>query len=83
MTKSEIDILLDGIDEPLAAVIAFGYYAGPRISEVVNLQPKNIDLQNNLIKVMGKGRDDFEPVPVLPQLKLYIKDFRGFDFGDK
>ena len=45
------------------AVFELLYATGLRVSELVNLEIKNIDLKNNLIKTTGKGsKERFVPV---------------------
>jgi len=56
------------------------YATGLRISELINLRFSNIDLNNNIIRVMGKGSKE-RMVPLndiaTKYLILYINEFRG------
>lgn len=55
-------------------MICFGYGSGLRITEVVSLNIKNIDLDNKRIKVLGKGgKERYTPLPnfTLKLLKVY------------
>lgn len=50
-----------------------GFYQGMRISEVVNLQPNNIDFGQKLIRVKkGKGDKD-RNIPIMPQVARLLK----------
>ena len=56
LTISEINkILKTDLDIKENAIIELLYSAGIRVSELVNLDIKNIDLNQKLIKVFGKG----------------------------
>ena len=56
LSVSEIDkILKTDLDTKESAIIELLYSAGIRVSELVNLDIKNIDLRNKSIKVFGKG----------------------------
>lgn len=74
-------------------VICLGYGSGLRITEVVSLNIKNIDLENKRIKVLGKGsKERYVPLPnfTLKLLKIYysrnetiIKNSGGYLFPAK
>ena len=55
------------------------YATGLRISELINLEFKNIDLNDCTIKVMGKGSKE-RIIPLsdtaIKYLKIYVKDYR-------
>ena len=60
LTEDEIDKLLDitykdSYDYRNKAMLELLYATGVRITELINLELKDIDLQNDQIKVMGKG----------------------------
>lgn len=56
LTISEIEqILKSGLNELEYAIVELLYSAGIRVSELVELQLKNIDLNQKIIKVFGKG----------------------------
>ena len=48
-------ILKNDLDDRECAIIELLYSAGIRVSELVNLDIKNVDLKQRLIKVFGKG----------------------------
>ena len=55
------------------------YSSGLRISELIGLEFKNIDLNDCIIRVMGKGSKE-RIVPIndvaIHYLKVYVKDYR-------
>ena len=56
LTVNEIEkILKDGLNEFENAIIELLYSAGIRVSELVELELKNIDFKQKIIKVFGKG----------------------------
>lgn len=84
LTLDEIDILLDiSVNTPFdsrnKAILELMYATGLRISEVVSLEFKNIDFEECIVRVMGKGKKE-RIVPIndyaLKALKEYIDDYR-------
>lgn len=63
------------------AILELLYSTGLRISELINLELANIDLEDNLIRVMGKGSKE-RIVPfgdyAKNALSCYLDDYRGF-----
>jgi len=58
ITEEQLSQILNQIDvEVVRNVVVFGYYTGLRLSEIVNLKWKNVDLNNNVIIV---GDEVFE-----------------------
>ncbi len=53
------------------------YGTGMRVSELVNLSEKNIDLYNCALKVLGKGNKE-RIIPISKELKLFIKQYVHF-----
>lgn len=52
---------------------ALGFYQGMRISEIVNLQPENIDLNQKLIRIQNaKGHKD-RNIPISPKIIRKLK----------
>ena len=86
LSLEEIDNLLDislrkPIDYRNKAMLELLYASGMRISELINLEMANIDLDECLIKVMGKGKKE-RIIPIgdvaLEYLKLYLNQYRPF-----
>ena len=50
------------------------YGTGIRVSELVNLSEKNIDLYNGAVKVLGKGNKE-RIIPISKELKQLIKEY--------
>jgi len=84
LTNEEIDILLDiEIKDAFSArnksILELLYSSGLRISELINLEFKNVDLNDCILRVMGKGSKE-RIVPIndiaIHYLKLYVKDYR-------
>ena len=77
LTISELDkILKEKLDLLDFAIVELLYSAGIRVSELVQLELKNLDLAQNMIKVFGKGSKE-RLVPIGKKcsetLKKYIK----------
>ncbi len=62
------------------AILELLYSSGLRISELINLEMANIDLESCLIRVMGKGRKE-RIIPLgdyaIEALKIYIEKYRS------
>ena len=84
LTVEEIDDLLDiEIKDAFSArnksIMELLYSSGLRISELISLEFKNIDLNDCIIRVMGKGSKE-RIVPIndiaIHYLKIYVKEYR-------
>lgn len=84
LTVDEIDKLLDiDIIDAFSArnksILELLYSSGLRISELINLEFKNIDLNECIIRVLGKGSKE-RIIPIndiaIYYLKIYVKDYR-------
>ena len=84
LTVDEIDKLLnieikDAFSARNKSLLELLYSTGLRISELINLEFKNIDLNECIIRVMGKGsKERIVPINdiVIHYLKIYVKDYR-------
>ncbi len=86
LTIEEIDKLLDikllkPIDYRNKAMLEVLFATGTRISELINLNLNQIDFNECVIRVLGKGKKD-RIIPLgntaLEYLKLYINEYRPF-----
>lgn len=86
LTSEEIDKLLDikltkPIDYRNKAMLETLYATGTRISELINLKLNQVDFDECIIRVLGKGKKD-RIIPLgntaLNYLKLYISEYRAF-----
>lgn len=84
LTIEEVDKLLtihvnDGFSARNKAILELMYATGLRISEVVSLEFKNIDIEDCIVRVMGKGSKE-RIVPIndtaIDALNVYIKEYR-------
>ena len=84
LTQDEIESLLDiEVDSPFSArnkaLLELMYATGLRISETINLEFKNLDLEYCIIRVMGKGSKE-RIVPIndyaIKALESYIQEYR-------
>ena len=84
LTVEEIDNFLnidiiDAFSARNKSMLELLYATGLRISELINLEFKNIDLNDCTIKVMGKGSKE-RIIPLsdtaIKYLKIYVKDYR-------
>ena len=91
LTIEEINKLLDiNLNDAYSyrnkAMLETLYATGLRISELINLRFSNIDLNNNIIRVMGKGSKE-RMVPIndvaTKYLSIYINDYRNTILGLK
>ena len=85
LTEDEIDKLLDiNLDTPYdyrnKAMFELLYATGLRISELCNLKITDIDLENDFVRVFGKGKKE-RIVPFTDiaskYLKIYINEYRN------
>lgn len=85
LSVEEVDRLLNinlktPFDYRNKAMIEVMYATGLRVSELVGLCFSNIDFENSLIRVNGKGKKDrIVPLGEIAQyyLKIYINDYRS------
>ena len=86
LTSEEIDKLFDirlikPIDYRNKAILELLYATGTRISEVLNLKLNQINFEDCLLIVMGKGKKE-RMIPIAPTaleyLKLYILEYRKY-----
>ena len=84
LTEDEIDKLLDieitdSFSARNKAILELMYATGLRISEVISLEFKNIDMEECIVRVMGKGSKE-RIVPIndyaLNALNTYIEEYR-------
>lgn len=86
LSLEEVSSLLDvSIQSPFdarnKAILELLYSSGLRISELVNLELANVDLEDALVRVMGKGRKErIVPLGVYAVLALdnYLINYRTF-----
>ena len=91
LTVEEINKLLDiKLNDAYSyrnkAMLELLYATGLRISELINLQFSNIDLNDDLIRVMGKGsKERMVPINEVAHkyLKTYIDEYRNTILGLK
>lgn len=84
LTKKEILMVIDNIsNEKHKLIISIAYGAWLRISEVVNLQYKHLDFENNVIKIENskwkKDRITILPLTIKKQLIEYTKNKKSND----
>ena len=85
LTIDEVDKLLNfkletAFDYRNKAMLELMYATGLRVSELVNLTPLNIDLDNKIVRCYGKGNKE-RIVPIgntaCKYLKLYLDEYRN------
>ncbi len=79
LTVEEVDLLLDiplstPFDYRNKAMLELMYGAGLRVSELVSLTVNQVDLENGMIRIMGKGRKERE-IPVGEYGVYYLKQY--------
>lgn len=84
LTIEEVDNLLDiNLDTPFdyrnKAMLELMYSSGLRVSELINLELSDIDLNNNYVRCLGKGSKE-RIVPIgeysSKYLSIYINEYR-------
>lgn len=84
LTVEEVDKLLnieitDAFSARNKSLLELLYATGLRISELINLEFKNIDLNDCIVRIIGKGSKE-RIVPIndmaIKYLKIYVKGFR-------
>ena len=80
LSIDEVDKLLDmDLDTPFdyrnKAMLELMYATGLRVSEIINLEPTNIDIEEHIVRCFGKGNKE-RIIPIgdiaLKYLKLYL-----------
>ena len=81
---SEMDLLLDRIPFPNSyegvrdkLILELFYGSGMRLSELVGLRDQNFDLQQGVVRVIGKFNKE-RLIPMYPSLVNMINDYRRF-----
>ena len=84
LTMDEVDKLLDielntPYDYRNKAMLELMYATGLRVSELINLTPMNIDLENKIVRCYGKGNKE-RIVPMgniaCKYLRIYLEEYR-------
>ena len=91
LTEEEVNRILNincnkPIDYRNKAMLELLYATGMRISELLNLTLANINLEDESVKVMGKGSKE-RIIPISPitveYLKTYINEYRNYILNTK
>lgn len=85
LTEEEVNKLLNidlntAYDYRNKAMLELLYATGIRVSELINLKLNNLDLDNDLIRVMGKGsKERISPISDEAEkyLRIYINQYRN------
>ncbi len=85
LTEEEINKLLDiQLNTPLdyrnKAMLELLYATGTRVSELINLKLSSINLEEDMIRVTGKGsKDRLSPISTMAEkyLRIYIEEYRN------
>jgi len=82
-TKDEMDKIIEELDgSKLGIMIRLMFEQGLRVSEVLNLQKKNFDMVNRVVKGIGKGNVRFHK-QIYPKAYIDIEIYlRKFDMED-
>ncbi|MBC2397051.1 tyrosine-type recombinase/integrase [Clostridium tetanomorphum] len=76
LSIEEVHTLIDAIHHPLVkTVVQALFYTGMRISECLNLEMKDVDLENEIIHIInGKGAKD-RNIPINKNLVCILEDY--------
>lgn len=92
LSISEVDAIIEAIDPNSAlgvrnrAIVEMLYSCGLRVSELVELRVEDIDFEENLVRVMGKGgKQRFVPLGDLARQRLeaYMIDREEVEVADR
>jgi len=73
LTRKEVKTLIDNIKNPKhQLIIKLAYGCGLKLSEVVNLQVKDIDLEKGFLKIRGKKKR------IIPMSELLLKEIKNY-----
>jgi integrase/recombinase XerD len=83
LSEDEVHTIVDHIEHPLIKlVVQTLYYTGMRISECLNLQVKDVDFHNDVVKVIkSKGKKE-RHIPMNPKLKSLLIQYSENDRSD-
>lgn len=76
-TPAEMKQLTKVKDQEVRLMIALMYYGGLRTVEVTRLKVEDVKLKEGVLMVLGKGKDQRQPVPVNDRLKVMLSDYLG------
>lgn len=78
LTEEEFQRLITAIDKPvIKTLVQTMYYTGGRISEIINLKIKDVDLENKIIYIIdGKGGKD-RKIPINNKLLKILKNYKS------
>lgn len=78
LTEEEFQRLITAIDKPvIKTLVQTMYYTGGRISEIINLKIKDVDLENKIIYIIdGKGGKD-RKIPINNKLLKILKNYKN------
>ena len=80
LTNEEVTFIIESIDESLQyslrdkSIIQLLYSCGLRVTELCNLDIQNISLDDEIIKVMGKGSKE-RILPLMGRAKIFLNDY--------
>lgn len=76
LSKKEVGKLLEASKDNMRdfAIISFIIYTGVRVNELVNIKTYDIDLQQNIVRVRGKG-DKERIIPIAKPLSTLLKRY--------
>ncbi len=81
----QVAALLESPDNPKhKLMLAFTYGCGLRVSEIVHLKLRDIDIERRIVRVLeakgGKDRQVFLPESLVTELQTYLTFYRPFAF---
>ena len=82
ISESELHKIISTTSKPHHRLaFSLGFYEAMRISEVVKLQPEDIDIQSKILKIrQSKGSKD-RNIPIAPQVFKSLKKFEAIKCG--
>ncbi|MBC8462520.1 MAG: site-specific integrase [Deltaproteobacteria bacterium] len=75
LTRDQVDRLIGVCPKHIKPIVAMGFYAGMRKSEILNLTWNKVDLKNRVIQLDAKDTKDNEArnIPILDELYSILK----------
>ena len=75
LSRKEIDAIITNLNDPVALLVKLLYGCGLRLTEGLNIRTQDLDFDEEIIRVFGKGRK-FRKVPlprkVVPELQSQL-----------
>jgi integron integrase len=76
LSRKEIDLIIKNLEYPYTIVIKLLYGCGLRLTEGLNIRVQDIDFEEGILTVFGKGRKFRKvllPKKIIPEMKVHLE----------